>query len=100
VERSPEKILVQLALELKAQPSQIRTAVALLDGGASVAFSARHSNKSTEGLDDVQLRELEERRAAASKSIVEQGNLTPALQGVIEAGPGNRNSKTCMCRSR
>ncbi len=70
-------------------------AVALLDEGATVPFIARYRKEATGGLDDSQLRtleerlsylrELEERRAAILKSIEEQGKLTPELKASIEA---------------
>ena len=92
-----DKILQQIAAELKVRPSQVRAAVELLDGGATVPFIARYRKEATEGLDDAQLRELEvrlaylreleERRAAVLKSIAEQGKLTPELQAAIEAAP-------------
>ncbi|MBL8346752.1 MAG: RNA-binding transcriptional accessory protein [Rubrivivax sp.] len=91
------KILLQIAAELKARPSQVKAAVSLLDGGATVPFIARYRKEATEGLDDTQLRELEarlaylreleERRSAVLKSIDEQGKLTPALRAAIEAAP-------------
>jgi len=91
------KILLQLAAELKARPAQVQTAVDLLDGGATVPFIARYRKEATDGLDDIQLRELEtrlaylreleDRRAAVLKSIEEQGKLTPALRAAIEAAP-------------
>ena len=69
----------------------------LLDGGATVPFVARYRKEATEGLDDIQLRELEvrlaylreleERRAAVLKSIDEQGKLTPQLRAAIDAAP-------------
>jgi uncharacterized protein len=92
-----DKILQQIAAELKVRPSQVRAAVELLDGGATVPFIARYRKEATEGLDDAQLRELEvrlaylreleERRAAVLKSIAEQGKLTPELQAAVEAAP-------------
>ncbi len=92
-----DKILLQIAAELKAAPRQIQAAVELLDGGATVPFIARYRKEVTEGLDDIQLRELEarlgylreleDRRAAVLKSIAEQGKLTPDLQAAIEAAP-------------
>ncbi len=92
-----DKILQQIAAELKVRPSQVRAAVELLDGGATVPFIARYRKEATEGLDDAQLRELEvrlvylreleERRAAVLKSIAEQGKLTPELQAAIERAP-------------
>jgi protein Tex len=92
---TPHKILAQLATELGARPAQVQAAIALLDGGASVPFIARYRKEATDGLDDIQLRELEtrlaylreleERRAAVLKSVAEQGKLTPALQSALEA---------------
>jgi protein Tex len=91
------KLSRQLAAELKARPAQIDAAVALLDGGATVPFIARYRKEATEGLDDVQLRELEsrlaylreleERRAAVIKSVAEQGKLTPELAAAFGAAP-------------
>ncbi len=92
-----DKILLQLAAELKVRASQIHAAVELLDSGATVPFIARYRKEATEGLDDTQLRdlearlaylrELEERRAAVLKSVDEQGKLTPELRAAIEAAP-------------
>ena len=92
-----DKILLQLAAELKVRPAQVQSAVALLDGGATVPFIARYRKEATDGLDDIQLRELEarlaylrelaDRRAAVLKSIDEQGKLTPELRAAIEAAP-------------
>ena len=73
------KILAQLAAEIRIRPDQVKTAVELLDGGATVPFIARYRKEVTGGLDDIQLREiearlgylreLEDRRAAVIKSI-------------------------------
>jgi len=92
-----QKILRQIAAELRVREDQVRTAVELLDGGASVPFIARYRKEATGGLDDIHLRELEarlgylreleERRAAVLKSIEEQGKLTPVLRAAIEAAP-------------
>ncbi|MRD49775.1 S1 RNA-binding domain-containing protein [Caenimonas koreensis DSM 17982] len=92
-----QKILRQLAAEIRVQEQQIRAAVELLDGGATVPFIARYRKEATGGLDDIQLRELEsrlgylreleERREAVLKSIEEQGKLTPELRAAIEAAP-------------
>ncbi|MFM7848371.1 MAG: Tex family protein [Rubrivivax sp.] len=91
------KILLQIAAELKARPAQVSAAVELLDGGATVPFIARYRKEATDGLDDTQLRELEvrlaylreleARRAAVLKSIEEQGKLTPELRAALEAVP-------------
>ena len=92
-----DPIALQIAAELRVRPAQIVTTIELLDGGATVPFIARYRKEATEGLDDIQLRELEvrlvylrelsERRAAVLKSIEEQGKLTPELRASIEAAP-------------
>ena len=91
------KILLQIAAELKVRPAQVQAAVDLLDGGATVPFIARYRKEATDNLDDIQLRELEarlsylreleERRAAVLKSIDEQGKLTPELRAAVETAP-------------
>ena len=53
-----QKILGQLAVEIKIRPEQVQAAVSLLDGGATVPFIARYRKEVTGGLDDIQLREL------------------------------------------
>ncbi len=90
-----QNITAQLAQELKVATRQVDAAVALLDGGATVPFIARYRKEATGGLDDIQLRELEQRlgylrelharQAVVLKSIEEQGKLTPALQAAIAA---------------
>ncbi|GAA4356765.1 Tex family protein [Variovorax defluvii] len=92
-----QKITRQLAAEIKVGEHQVKAAVDLLDGGATVPFIARYRKEATGGLDDVQLRELEarlaylreleERRAAVLRSIEEQGKLTPELRAAIDAAP-------------
>lgn len=87
------RIAAQIAREVAARPEQVRAAVGLLDGGATVPFIARYRKEVTGGLDDTQLRllaerliylrELESRRAAILKSIDEQGKLTPHLTAAI-----------------
>ena len=77
------QIIFQIALEIKVKPDQVKTAVELLDGGATVPFIARYRKEATGGLDDIQLRELEfrlsylrelaDRRVAVLKAIDEQG---------------------------
>jgi uncharacterized protein len=84
----------RIALELLAQPRQVIAAIELLDGGATVPFISRYRKEVTGGLDDTQLRtleerlgylrELEERRSAVLASIEEQGKLTPQLRHDIE----------------
>jgi protein Tex len=80
----------RIAQDIAASTEQVRAAVELLDGGATVPFIARYRKEVTGGLDDIQLRlleerlrylrELEERRAAILESVAEQGKLTDALK--------------------
>ena len=86
-------LIQRIAQELAVRPQQVQAAVALLDEGATVPFIARYRKEVTGGLDDTQLRnleerlgylrELEERRASVLKSIEEQGKLTPELSAAI-----------------
>ncbi|ARU30986.1 RNA-binding transcriptional accessory protein [Sulfuriferula sp. AH1] len=83
----------RLAAEMNVRPQQVMAAVALLDEGATVPFISRYRKEATGGLDDTQMRHLEERlgymrelesrRNAILASIGEQGKLTPALQNEI-----------------
>ncbi|WP_287876079.1 Tex family protein [Acidovorax sp.] len=92
-----QKIVRQIAEEIRITEQQVKAAVELLDGGATVPFIARYRKEVTNGLDDIQLRELEarlsylreleDRRAAVLKSIDEQGKLTDALRASIAAAP-------------
>jgi uncharacterized protein len=80
----------RIAHDIAAKTEQVRAAVDLLDGGATVPFIARYRKEVTGGLDDTQLRlleerlrylrELEERRAAILASVEEQGKLSDALK--------------------
>lgn len=88
-------IIEKIAAELKVQPSQVKSAVELLDGGATVPFIARYRKEATNGLDDVQLRMLDQRlsylremldrRSVILKSIEEQGKLTNELAAKINS---------------
>ncbi|MGS2744237.1 Tex family protein [Halomonas sp. LS-001] len=90
-----QRILTRLADELGVRPQQVSATVALLDEGATVPFIARYRKEVTGALDDIQLRqlderlrylrELEERRAAVVAAIDEQGKLTPDLTHRLEA---------------
>ena len=83
----------KIAEEIAAKPAQVQAAVELLDGGATVPFIARYRKEATGGLDDTQLRnleerlrylrELEERRAAILASVAEQGKLGDELKKEI-----------------
>jgi protein Tex len=80
----------RLADELACEARQVEAAVGLLDGGATVPFVARYRKEATGGLDDAQLRtleerlrylrELEERRTAIIESVREQGKLEAGLE--------------------
>jgi protein Tex len=84
------QIISLIAIEIKVRPEQVKIAVELLDGGATVPFIARYRKEATGGLDDIQLRELEfrlsylrelaDRREVVLKAIDEQGKLTDALR--------------------
>lgn len=91
----------RIAEELNVQEQQVSAAVALLDEGATVPFISRYRKEVTGGLDDSQmrtleerlryLRELEERRSAILKSIAEQEKLTPELErDILQADTKNR----------
>ena len=54
-------IAERIAEELKVRTSQVAATVELLDGGATVPFVARYRKEATGGLDDTQLRQLDER---------------------------------------
>ncbi|MBS0242892.1 MAG: RNA-binding transcriptional accessory protein [Proteobacteria bacterium] len=88
-----DKINTQIARELSVGVNQVAAAVELLGEGSTVPFIARYRKERTGGLDDTQLRkleerlgylrELEDRRSAVLKSIDEQGKLTPDLAKAI-----------------
>jgi protein Tex len=90
----PESLIVRLAREVAISTQQAQSAVDLLDGGATVPFIARYRKEATNGLDDVQLRllderliylrELDERRDAVLASIKEQGKLTDELAVALD----------------
>ncbi|RAU20830.1 RNA-binding transcriptional accessory protein [Paramagnetospirillum kuznetsovii] len=89
------EISSRIARELGVRDAQVASTVQMLDEGATVPFIARYRKEATGGLDDTQLRNLEERlgylremearRLAIVKSIEEQGKLTPELAGLIAA---------------
>lgn len=84
-----KSISQRLAEELSCREAQVLAAVQLLDDGATVPFIARYRKEVTGGLDDTQLRlleerlrylrELEERRASIIENVREQGKLTDEL---------------------
>ncbi|MCC7278002.1 MAG: RNA-binding transcriptional accessory protein, partial [Chromatiaceae bacterium] len=90
-----QKIIDRISQELAARPEQVAAAVRLLDEGATVPFIARYRKEVTGGLDDIQLRlleerlgylrELEERRDLVLRSIEDLGKLSAELQTEILA---------------
>ena len=86
-------VIKRIAEELSVNSKQVSAAVALLDEGATVPFIARYRKEVTGGLDDTQLRQLEERliylrelndrRKTILDSIQSQGQLTAALELAI-----------------
>ncbi|WP_100657958.1 Tex family protein [Alteromonas flava] len=83
-------LINKIATELGVKAEQVQSAVSLLDGGATVPFIARYRKEATQGLDDTQLRfleqrlgylrELEDRRGVILRTIDEQEKLSPELK--------------------
>ena len=88
-------IETRIAKAVGASVDQVRAAVDLLDEGATVPFIARYRKEVTGGLDDTQLRdlqeqliyqrELEERRASILQALRDSGKLTEELERDIWA---------------
>ena len=88
-------ISARIAEELSVQEAQVVATVDLLDGGATVPFVARYRKEATGGLDDIQLRaleerlrylrELEDRRAAIVSGIEDQDKMTDGLRLSLNA---------------
>lgn len=89
------RIARHIAEAIGARAEQVAAAVKLLDEGATVPFIARYRKEVTGGLDDTQLRhleeqliyerELEDRRAAILAALEESGKLTDELSDLINA---------------
>ena len=90
-----KSVSARIAEELAVNESQVVDTIELLDGGATVPFIARYRKEATGGLDDIQLRaleerlrymrELDERRNAIISSIEEQDKMTAALRNSLDA---------------
>jgi len=86
-------IPVVIAQELNIKETQVNTVVSLFGEGATIPFIARYRKERTGGLDEDQLREiedrlnyltlLEERKKTVLNSIEEQGKLTDELRDKI-----------------
>src|SRR5690606_11930341 len=96
-----KSISARIAEELQVKEQQIQAAIGLLDEGATVPFISRYRKEVTGGLDDTQmrsleerlyyLREMEERRKTILDSIREQEKLTPELEkAILEADTKTR----------
>src|SRR5437764_4922958 len=88
-------VLLHISKQLNISLKSLVSTIALLDEGGTVPFIARYRKEATGNLDEVQIRdiqekleyfrELEERRETVLASIQEQGKLTPELKALIEA---------------
>jgi uncharacterized protein len=92
---APIAIAIAVAQELSLAVHQVASTLALFAEGNTLPFVARYRKEATGGLDETQLRaiqerseylrELGERRAAIRKSIDEQGKLSPELAMRLDA---------------
>ena len=88
-------IIYALAQELNVNEKYVENVVQLLDEGNTIPFIARYRKELHGAMDDTTLRtleerlqylrNLEERRAAVKKSIVDQGKLTEELAAAIDS---------------
>jgi protein Tex len=94
-EEAKDIVLDLVKAELKQfRPAQIEKVLALLGDGNTVPFIARYRKEATGSLDEVEIREIEERhnyltnlhkrKEEVIRIIEEQGKLTPALKQKIE----------------
>jgi uncharacterized protein len=90
-----DQFLQQTATRLQVRPDQVDGAVRLLQDGNTIPFIARYRREATRGLDERQLRLIEDllararemaaRKATILRTIADQGKLTPPLQQEIIA---------------
>ncbi|WEK55009.1 MAG: Tex family protein [Candidatus Cohnella colombiensis] len=88
------RMIKQIASELGISVQQVRTVASLLDEGNTIPFIARYRKEMTGELDEVKLRDiddrrtylkgLEDRKGEVIRLIEEQGKLTQELQAAIE----------------
>ena len=88
-------IIYALAQELNVNEKYVENVVQLLDEGNTIPFIARYRKELHGAMDDTilrtleerlqYLRNLEERRTAVKKSIVDQGKLTEELAAAIDS---------------
>src|SRR5579862_1031825 len=91
----PLPVLLHIAQTLDIPMRGLSAVTELLDEGGTVPFIARYRKEATGNLDEIQIRnieeklayfrDLEDRRATILSSIAEQGKLTDDLKARIEA---------------
>jgi uncharacterized protein len=85
----------KISTALQISESQVRKTIALLDEGATIPFISRYRKEMTGSLDEVQVAairdlrdqfvELEKRREAILKSLLELEKLTPELEKAVRS---------------
>lgn len=89
------KLFSKISVALQISENQVRKTIALLDEGATIPFISRYRKEMTGSLDEVQVAairdlrdqfvELEKRRDAILKSLLELEKLTPELEKAVRA---------------
>ena len=87
------RVVLQISTELNLAARQIRNTVELLDSGNTIPFIARYRKEATKGLDEIQLRAIEDmldrmrdlahRKTTILKTIQSNGQLTEELYDKI-----------------
>lgn len=88
-------VLLHISNQIQVSLKSLVATIELIDEGGTVPFIARYRKEATGNLDEVQIRdvqdkvayfrELEDRRESILQSIQDQGKLTPELKAKIEA---------------
>lgn len=88
-------LFLKISTALQISENQVRKTIALLDEGATIPFISRYRKEMTGSLDEVQVAairdlrdqfvELEKRRDAILKSLLELEKLTPELEKAVRA---------------
>lgn len=90
---TPPSAHIRIAQELDLPPGHVQAALALFVDGATVPFIARYRKEATGGLDELQLRQIDERRtylealesrrSAIAKELESQGVLSDTLRAAL-----------------
>ena len=90
-----EHIIQPMAASLHIQPEQIKNTLQLLEEGNTVPFIARYRKEVTKGLDEEQIRviqeqyeyqvNLEKRKEDVKRLIEQQGKLTEEISASVNA---------------